>query len=89
MSLVPTFMTQGMIISLKQARTFSTIRYDIPVFRLVMLLDRRRQSALVRASTWASAVAQLTICRDERFRITELRNELTKFVQTLLSFLRK
>ena len=82
-------MTQVMIISLKQTRIFSAICYKIPVFRLVILLDRRRQSALVRASTWASAVAQLTICRDERFRITDHRNELTKFVQTLLSFLRK
>jgi hypothetical protein len=88
MSLVPTFMTQGMIISLQQARIFLAIRYEIPVFRLVKPLDRRRQSALVRASTWAPAVAQLTICRDERFRITDHRNELTKFVQMLL-FLRK
>jgi asparagine N-glycosylation enzyme membrane subunit Stt3 len=58
-SLLPTLMTQGMIISWQPARIFSAIRYAIHVFQLVKPLDRRRQSALVRASTWASAVAQL------------------------------
>jgi hypothetical protein len=56
-SLIPTIMTQEMTICLQQARIFSAIRYKIPVLRLVKPFERRRQSALVRASTWASAVA--------------------------------
>jgi hypothetical protein len=59
MSLIPTLMTQGMTLPLQRARIFLAIRCAIHIFRLVMPLDRRRQSALVRASTWASAVARL------------------------------
>jgi hypothetical protein len=49
-----------MMIPWQPAQIFSAIRYVIHVFRLIKPLDRRRQSALVRASTWASAVARLT-----------------------------
>jgi hypothetical protein len=89
MSLIPAIMTQGMIISFQQARIFSAIRDKIPALRLIKPLERRRQSALVRASTWASAVAQLALFRDGRFRKTDHVTRKTNSARMLLSFLRK
>jgi hypothetical protein len=89
MSLISTIMTQGVIFCLQQARTFSAIRYKIPVLQPIKPLERRRQTALVRASTWASAVAQLALCRNGRFRKTDHVTRKTNSARMLLSFLRK
>jgi hypothetical protein len=74
---------------LAASSNFSAISYKIPVLQLIKPLERRRRTALVRASTWASAVSQLALCRDGRFRKTDHVTRKTILARMLLSFLRR